>query len=186
MCTRSFWRVAQAIHGPLRQRATNVNSDHLIKKYANRRLYDGALSRHVTLADIRRFIISGDRVRIVEDRSGEHITRLILLQVLAEQEQFGKPILSVPLLESMIRFYGHDLQDLMAGFLTESLEAFAQQRAGANPLQALLKGEAFDALGELTRQNFAALAKLHETLSAAYTMRAAGERSPTDKANPEA
>src|SRR5687767_4637600 len=83
-----------------------MSKDRLIKKYANRRLYDASISKHVTLEDIRDLIVRGEKIKVVEDKTGEDITRLILLQVIAEQEQFGKPILTTQLLESIIRYYG--------------------------------------------------------------------------------
>ncbi len=75
--------------------------ERVIKKYANRRLYDASQSKHITLDDIRAMIVAGERIRIVEDKTNEDITRLILLQVIADQEQFGRPILSTSLLETL-------------------------------------------------------------------------------------
>ena len=95
-----------------------MTTARLIKKYANRRLYDASQSRHVTLEDIREFIMHGEKITVVEDKSGEDITRLILLQVIAEQEQFGKPILSTQLLESIIRYYGNGMHEFMSRYLT--------------------------------------------------------------------
>ena len=66
----------------------------LIRKYANRRLYDTASSRHVTTEDIRKLVAAGERVKVVDDKSGDDVTRSILLQIIASQEQFGKPVLS--------------------------------------------------------------------------------------------
>ena len=71
-----------------------MSQERLIKKYANRRLYDASQSRHITLDDIRELIVKGEKIRVVEDKTGHDITRHILLQVIAEQEQFGRPILS--------------------------------------------------------------------------------------------
>ena len=105
-----------------------MTKERLIKKYANRRLYDASISKHVTLEDIRDLIVRGEKIRVVEDKSGEDITRLILLQVIAEQEQFGKPILTTQLLESIIRYYGGPMQDFMAGYLEQSVAAFMQQQ----------------------------------------------------------
>src|SRR5688572_31959344 len=82
-----------------------MSQERLIKKYANRRLYDASQSRHITLDDIRALIVKGEKIKVVEDKTGHDITRHILLQVIAEQEQFGRPILSTPVLESIIRFY---------------------------------------------------------------------------------
>ncbi len=149
-----------------------MTTERLIKKYANRRLYDAELSRHVTLADIRQFILNGQSVRVVEDKGGEDITRSILLQVLADQEQFGKPILSVPLLESMIRFYGNGLQELAAAFLEASLDGFGQGRTGRpSALKTLFPSTPLGAFGEIARQNFAALAELQASLARGYAPR---------------
>ena len=99
-----------------------------IKKYANRRLYDASISRHVTLDDIRRLIVGGEKITVVEDKTGEDITRLILLQVIAEQEHGGQPILSTPLLESIIRCYGNAMEQSMARCLEQSVLHFTRER----------------------------------------------------------
>ncbi len=91
-----------------------MSQERLIKKYANRRLYDASQSRHITLDDIRALIVKGEKIRVVEDKTGHDITRHILLQVIAEQEQFGRPILSTKVLEAIIRFYGNSMQGLLA------------------------------------------------------------------------
>ena len=75
----------------------------LIKKYANRRLYDATASRHVTLDDLRKLIIDGAQIKVIDDKTGDDITRSVLLQIVAEQEHFGKPILSAHLLHSIVR-----------------------------------------------------------------------------------
>ena len=62
-----------------------MTQERLIKKYANRRLYDASQSRHITLDDIRGLIVKGEKIRVVEDKTGQDITRHILLQVIAEQ-----------------------------------------------------------------------------------------------------
>src|SRR5690606_41402143 len=89
-----------------------MSKERVIKKYANRRLYDASQSRHITLDDIRNMIIAGERVKVIEDKTNEDITRVILLQVIADQEQFGRPTLSTPVLEALIRFYGNSLQEI--------------------------------------------------------------------------
>jgi len=71
-----------------------MTEPRVIRKYANRRLYDATASRHVTNDDIRRLIAGGERVKVIDDRSGEDLTRTVLLQIIAEQEQFGAPVLS--------------------------------------------------------------------------------------------
>ena len=102
--------------------------ERLIKKYSNRRLYDPASSRHVTLQDIRALIVAGDSIRVVDEKSGEDITGSILLQIVAEQEQQGTPILTSALLTQLIRLYGNPLQAAMARFLEASVAEFSTQQ----------------------------------------------------------
>jgi polyhydroxyalkanoate synthesis repressor PhaR len=99
-----------------------------IKKYANRRLYDTEASRHVTLDGIRQLVASGEDVVVMDDTSGQDITRSILLQVISEQEHGGRPILSAEMLKHIIRFYGNPLQDMMGGYLERSVEVFMSQQ----------------------------------------------------------
>lgn len=99
-----------------------------IKKYANRRLYDTQASRHVTLDGIRQLVAAGEDVVVVDDTTGQDITRNILLQVIAEQEQGGRPILTADMLKQIIRFYGNPLQELMAGYLERSVQLFLTQQ----------------------------------------------------------
>jgi polyhydroxyalkanoate synthesis repressor PhaR len=108
-----------------------MSQERLIKKYANRRLYDASQSRHITLDDIRALLVKGEKIKVVEDKTGHDITRHILLQVIAEQEQFGRPILSTPLLEALIRFYGNSLQSFLSAHLEKSVETFMSQQKEA-------------------------------------------------------
>lgn len=101
-----------------------------IKKYANRRLYDTHASKHVTLDGIRQLVVDGEDIVVTDDTTGQDITRSILLQVIAEQEQAGKPILSAGMLRHIIRFYGNPLQEFMAQYLESSVEAFLNQQKG--------------------------------------------------------
>lgn len=150
-----------------------MSEERLIKKYANRRLYDASQSRHITIDDIRNMVLSGARVKVVEDKTNEDITRLVLLQVIADQEQFGRPILSTALLESMIRFYGNSLQGFFSSYLEKSVETFMRQQ---DVMQSQLNRQANNAAGgsapnpiaELTRQNLELWAKMQETLLASF------------------
>jgi polyhydroxyalkanoate synthesis repressor PhaR len=146
-----------------------MSEERVIKKYANRRLYDATQSRHITLDDIRNMVVSGIRVKVVEDKTNEDITRLILLQVIADQEQFGRPILSTPLLEALIRFYGNSLQGLMSAWLEQSVETFVRQQDGVQSQFARSVGaNSMAALGELTRQNLEIWSRMQEAMLAAF------------------
>lgn len=146
-----------------------MSEERLIKKYANRRLYDAAQSRHITIDDIRNMVIEGVRVKVIEDKSNEDITRLVLLQVIADQEQFGRPILSTSLLESMIRFYGNSMQGFFSSYLEKSVETFIrQQEVMQAQFTRSASNSATSPIAELTRQNLELWAKMQETLLAAF------------------
>ena len=140
-----------------------MSQERLIKKYANRRLYDASQSRHITLDDIRGLIVKGEKIRVVEDKTGHDITRHILLQVIAEQEQFGRPILSTTVLESIIRFYGNPMQGFLAGFLEKSVETFLHQQESLQAqISKIVASTPLATVADLTRQNIEALAKMQE------------------------
>jgi polyhydroxyalkanoate synthesis repressor PhaR len=147
-----------------------MSEERLIKKYANRRLYDATQSRHITIDDIRNMVIAGTRVKVIEDKSNEDITRLVLLQVIADQEQFGRPILSTSLLESMIRFYGNSMQSYFSSYLEKSVETFIRQQEvmQAQLGRGMTNGSAPNPIAELTRQNLELWAKMQETLLATF------------------
>ncbi|MBM0103515.1 polyhydroxyalkanoate synthesis repressor PhaR [Steroidobacter sp. S1-65] len=141
-----------------------MSEERLIKKYANRRLYDAAQSRHITIDDIRDMVIAGTRVKVIEDKTNEDITRLVLLQVIADQEQFGRPILSTSLLESMIRFYGNSMQSYFSSYLEKSVETFIRQQELMARTMNNGAGPGPNPIAELARQNLELWAKMQETL----------------------
>ncbi|HEY5760330.1 MAG TPA: polyhydroxyalkanoate synthesis repressor PhaR [Steroidobacter sp.] len=162
-----------------------MSEERLIKKYANRRLYDAAQSRHITIDDIRDMVIAGTRVKVIEDKSNEDITRLVLLQVIADQEQFGRPILSTSLLESMIRFYGNSMQSYFSSYLEKSVETFMRQQEVMQQMNG-----ATNPIAELTRQNLELWAKMQETMLASFspppannTKSKTGGKTPDDDAD---
>src|ERR1700719_3857244 len=95
--------------------------ERLLRKYTNRRSYGARDTRHVTLDDLRKLIAGGERLKVVDDRSGDDITRSILLQIIANQEKFGTPVLSLQLLEAIIRFYGNPIQQMLTSYLEQSI-----------------------------------------------------------------
>ena len=104
--------------------------ERLIRKYSNRRLYDtgGQPPRHARgSAPIHR---AGERIKVVDDKSGDDLTRSVLLQIIAEQEQFGTPVLGTELLEMIIRFYGRPMQAMLSGYLEQAFTAHAAAAGG--------------------------------------------------------
>jgi polyhydroxyalkanoate synthesis repressor PhaR len=145
-----------------------MSQERLIKKYANRRLYDASQSRHITLDDIRALIVKGEKIRVLEDKTGQDITRHILLQVIAEQEQFGRPILSTTVLESIIRFYGNSMQGFLASFLEKSVETFLHQQDNLQAqISKIVSATPLATMADLTRTNLEALSKMQESVLSA-------------------
>jgi polyhydroxyalkanoate synthesis regulator protein len=87
------------------------------------------------------------------------------LQVIAEQEQFGRPILSTKVLEAIIRFYGNAMQGLLASFLEKSIETFLkQQEALQAQISKIVAHTPLATVADLTRQNLESLAKMQESM----------------------
>ena len=159
-----------------------MTQERLIKKYANRRLYDATQSRHITLDDIRALIVKGEKIKVIEDKTGHDITRHILLQVIAEQEQFGRPILGTPVLEAIIRFYGNAMQGFLAGFLEKSIETFlSQQEAVQAQISKIVANTPLATVADMTRQNLETLAKVQESMLSALLPKRDKGRDEDDK-----
>jgi polyhydroxyalkanoate synthesis repressor PhaR len=95
-----------------------------IKKYPNRRLYDTKTSSYITLADVKQMVLKQEEFQVVDAKSGEELTRQILLQIILEEEQGGLPMFSSDLLSQLIRFYGNAMQGLMGTYLEKNIRAF--------------------------------------------------------------
>jgi polyhydroxyalkanoate synthesis repressor PhaR len=144
-------------------------AERTIKKYANRRLYDTKASRHVTLEEVRTLIAAGESIKVVDDRTGEDITRTVLMQIIAEQEQSGGPLFTTALLEQLIRFYGNDMQGFLRSYLEESVATFVRQQGSLQGEVMKLMTEApMAAFSELARQNVALWEKLAGDMAAAH------------------
>ena len=129
----------------------------IIRKYANRRLYDTEASRHINKDDVRRLIAAGTDVRILEDGSGDDIPRSVLLQLVAEQELGGKPVLSDQMLTQIIRFYDHPMQGVLGSYLQQSFETFLQQQSSLQEqMQELMRSGPFAVMKDVAKQNMEA------------------------------
>jgi len=109
----------------------DVKSDsrtRLIKKYPNRRLYDTKTSSYITLADVKQMVLKQEDFHVVDAKSGDDLTRPILLQIILEEESGTVPMFSSDLLSQMIRSYGGAMQGFMGSYLEKNLEAFQQMQ----------------------------------------------------------
>ena len=97
-----------------------------LKKYPNRRLYDTQTSSYITLADVKQMVLAGDDFEVRDAKTGEDLTRSILLQIILEEESGGVPMFTAQTLSQIIRFYGHAMQGVMGTMLEKNMAAFAE------------------------------------------------------------
>ena len=102
----------------------------IIKKYPNRRLYDTETSTYITLAEVKDLVLQYKEFQVQDAKTGQDLTRAILLQIILEEESGGVPMFSTDMLANIIRYYGHAMQGLMGSYLERSIVTFheAQKR----------------------------------------------------------
>ena len=100
-----------------------------LKKYPNRRLYDTQTSSYITLADVKQMVLSGEDFEVRDAKTGEDLTRGILLQIILEEESGGVPMFTTPALAQIIRFYGNAMQGVMGTMIEKNLQAFTEMQA---------------------------------------------------------
>jgi polyhydroxyalkanoate synthesis repressor PhaR len=128
----------------------------VVKKYANRRLYNTATSSYVTLEDLAKLIKEGGDFVASDAKTGEDITRSVLTQIIVEQEQKGQNLLPISFLRQLIGFYGDSMQFLVPGYLEQSMIAFARnQEQMRKNLQATFGIFPFGQFEEIGKQNIA-------------------------------
>jgi polyhydroxyalkanoate synthesis repressor PhaR len=109
--------------------ATSKGAPIIIKKYANRRLYDTSASRYVTLDHLRELVRQNKEFQVVDAKSGEDLTRGVLAQIIFEEESKGETLLPVEFLRQLIGFYGDSMQSMVPGYLNMTMESFARQQS---------------------------------------------------------
>jgi polyhydroxyalkanoate synthesis repressor PhaR len=101
----------------------------VIKKYANRRLYNTGTSTYVTLEDLAGMVKTGEDFIVYDAKSGEDITRSVLTQIIFEQEnKGGQNLLPITFLRQLIRFYGDSMQMLVPRYLEVSIESLTREQ----------------------------------------------------------
>jgi polyhydroxyalkanoate synthesis repressor PhaR len=103
--------------------STADKPERVIKKYPNRRLYDTATSSYVTLSEIKQLVMQGETFVVRDAKSGEDLTRSLLLQIILEEESSGAPMFTEAVLANIIRFYGHAMQGHMGAYLESNLQS---------------------------------------------------------------
>ena len=102
----------------------NAATERVIKKYPNRRLYDTSTSAYITLGEVKQLVLQRENVLVKDAKTGEDLTRSILLQIILEEEAAGIPMFSEAALANIIRFYGHAMQGHMGSDIEKNLQMF--------------------------------------------------------------
>ncbi|MBS0429087.1 MAG: polyhydroxyalkanoate synthesis repressor PhaR [Proteobacteria bacterium] len=111
------------------KKVASKSPQRVIKKYPNRRLYDTDTSAYITLAEVKQLVIEGASFVVRDAKSGDDLTRSILLQIILEEEAGGAPMFTEQVLASIIRFYGQAMQGFMGPYLEKNIQAMTEVQA---------------------------------------------------------
>src|SRR6185295_10146587 len=154
----------------------------IIKKYANRRLYNTGTSTYVTLEDLAGMVKSGEDFVVYDAKTGEDITRSVLAQIIFEQEnKEGQSLLPINFLRQLIRFYGDSMQTLVPRFLETSIDSLTrEQEKFRQQMAQAFGGSPFGPLEEQVRRNM----EMFERTFAMFApfARREGQATETEKA----
>lgn len=151
----------------------------VIKKYANRRLYNTQTSSYVTLDHLASMVKEGTEFEVRDARTGEDITRSVLTQIIFEEEAKGQSLLPIKFLRQLIRFYGDSLQSFVPGYLDMSMDGFAKNQEQMRSRLAEAFGGSGNMIENLTRQNMAMFERAMSMFSPfAATRKPGGEEEP--------
>lgn len=139
----------------------------IVKKYANRRLYDTERSSYVTLDDLCDLIKEGREIIVRDARTGDDLTRQVMTQIIMEQESRGQNLLPVKFLRQLISYYGGNANSLVPNYLEHTLDTFARNQERLNAQINRSIGDIFpvQAFEELNRQNMALFEKAMRAFS---------------------
>ena len=101
----------------------------VIKKYPNRRLYDTETSTYITLTEVKQLVIQNAQFVVRDAKTGDDLTRSILLQIILEEEAGGAPMFTEQVLANIIRFYGQAMQGYMGPYLEKNIQAMTEVQA---------------------------------------------------------
>ena len=109
---------------PSQAPASEKPAHRVIKKYPNRRLYDTDTSTYITLAEVKKLVMLREPVQVRDAKTGEDLTRAILLQIILEEEAGGAPMFTEQALANIIRFYGNTMQGFLGPYLEKNVQTF--------------------------------------------------------------
>jgi polyhydroxyalkanoate synthesis repressor PhaR len=160
----------------------------VVKKYANRRLYDTRSSSYITLDNLAEMVREGRDFVVYDAKTGEDITRGVLTQIIVEEEGKGRSLLPTAFLRQLIGFYGDQMQSLVPKYLEQAMAAFAQQQEQMRAAMQKTMGSVgtlfpFGNIEEVSKQNMAMMERAFSLFTPFY--RPTGEMPPARPAGEE-
>ena len=160
----------------------------VVKKYANRRLYNTESSSYITLDNLAEMVRQGRDFVVYDAKTGEDITRSVLTQIIVEEEGKGSAMLPTAFLRQLIGFYGGQMQGLVPRFLEQAMGAFAQQQEQMRAAMQKTMGSMgtlfpFGNMEEVSRQNMAMMERAFSLFTPFYRGPESSEREQNQEIN---
>jgi polyhydroxyalkanoate synthesis repressor PhaR len=140
----------------------------LIKKYPNRRLYDTKTSVYITLAEVKKLVVEGEEFQVVDAKTGEDLTRSILLQIILDEEAAGAPMFSSDVLTQFIRSYGNAMQGMLGAYLERNMQVFGEMEKSMREQAQKLYGDPAKFNEDMWKQFMSFQAPAMQSLVSAY------------------
>ncbi len=155
----------------------------VVKKYANRRLYNTESSSYITLDNLADMVRQGRDFVVYDAKTGEDITRSVLTQIIVEEEGKGRALLPTAFLRQLIGFYGDQMQSLVPRFLEQAMGAFAEQQEQMRAAMQKTMGSMgtlfpFGNMEEVGRQNMAMMERAFSLFTPFYRGPEASDTTP--------
>ena len=163
---------------------TSEKAPVVVKKYANRRLYNTESSSYITLDNLAEMVRQGRDFVVYDAKSGDDITRGVLTQIIVEEEGKGQNLLPTNFLRQLIGFYGGSMQGLVPKYLEHAMSSFAQQQDQLRAAMQKTMGSLFPFgnIEEVSRQNVAMMERAFNLFTPFYRgVESSSEEPPTNE-----
>ena len=174
--------MAETVHATPEAKTGDTSPVVVVKKYANRRLYNTETSSYITLDNLADMVRQGRDFVVYDAKTGEDITRSVLTQIIVEEEGKGRALLPTAFLRQLIGFYGDQMQSLVPRFLEQAMGAFSQQQEQMRAAMQKTMGSIgtmfpFGNMEEVGRQNMAMMERALSLFTPFYRGPETGESS---------
>lgn len=174
--------MAETLHAIPEANTADTSPVVVVKKYANRRLYNTETSSYITLDNLADMVRQGRDFVVYDAKTGEDITRSVLTQIIVEEEGKGRALLPTAFLRQLIGFYGDQMQSLVPRFLEQAMGAFSQQQEQMRAAMQKTMGSIgtmfpFGNMEEVGRQNMAMMERALSLFSPFYRGPETGDTS---------